>query len=180
MASELMASFEIGAREAGVRLITWPDIFKSDNLPEETRTSPSPTPSRLLSRGNAPGRRRRHAVRRRSASSTARIIISSARIEADCDSEGLESANFERSSIFKNSPCIWRSSVPNAIDRISAFEYDCAILTTNATHLENMKRLLYDLTKGAGSASIVFGNRFPHFTTFEPPLPPSGHALSTT
>jgi len=42
MTSELMASFELGARATGVRLITWPDILQSRNLPEATRQSPKP------------------------------------------------------------------------------------------------------------------------------------------
>src|SRR5947207_909594 len=37
MTCQLMASFELGCRETGNRLITWSDILQSENLPEATR-----------------------------------------------------------------------------------------------------------------------------------------------
>src|SRR5712691_466563 len=42
MVCQIMASFELGARDAAVRLITWPDILRSRRLPETTRRSAKP------------------------------------------------------------------------------------------------------------------------------------------
>src|SRR5712691_9684847 len=42
MVCQTMASFELGARDAGVRLITWNDILRSERLPETTRRSTKP------------------------------------------------------------------------------------------------------------------------------------------
>src|SRR5947207_10085806 len=40
MTCELMASFELGARKSAFRLITWPDILESQNLPDGPRHAP--------------------------------------------------------------------------------------------------------------------------------------------
>src|SRR4029077_19925925 len=42
MVCQIMASFELGARDTGVRLITWHDILRSRRLPETTRRSAKP------------------------------------------------------------------------------------------------------------------------------------------
>src|SRR5439155_20451952 len=42
MTCQLMASFELGARETGNRLITWSDILQSQKFPEATRRSLKP------------------------------------------------------------------------------------------------------------------------------------------
>ena len=42
MTCQLMASFELGCRETGTRLITWSDILQSQNLPDTTRRSIKP------------------------------------------------------------------------------------------------------------------------------------------
>src|SRR5262249_32733065 len=42
MTCQVMASFELGARETGAHLITWSDILKSSNLPDATRQRPKP------------------------------------------------------------------------------------------------------------------------------------------
>src|SRR3954468_17167995 len=42
MTCQLLASFELGARESGVRLITWTEILESRSLPEATRNSAKP------------------------------------------------------------------------------------------------------------------------------------------
>src|SRR5262249_46942998 len=42
MTCQIIASFELGSREAGIRLITWHDILQSRSLPDATRHSPKP------------------------------------------------------------------------------------------------------------------------------------------
>ena len=42
MVCQIMASFELGARERAVRLITWNDILASESLPDQTRCSSKP------------------------------------------------------------------------------------------------------------------------------------------
>ena len=42
MTCQIMASFDLGAQDTGVRLIRWNDILNSKSLPGETRQSPKP------------------------------------------------------------------------------------------------------------------------------------------
>jgi hypothetical protein len=180
MASELMASFEIGAKEAGVRLITWPEIIPK--MPLESRDSAKPYTIPVRYQGET------HRITADGMPFGIEKIIDGQKhyffcpgVEADCDNEGLRTADFERSSIFKKFT-LYLEIERNKLYR-AHFNFPNMIVpfyTTNATHLENMKGLLHDLTKGAGSRSIIFGKPFAAFTTFEPPVPPSGHALITS
>jgi len=182
MTSELMASFELGAREAGARLLTWSDILKSDSLPEATRRSPKPYSVRVRYDGDD------HTIEADGHPfGIARVVDGRSRyffcpgIEADCATEPLETDNFERSSIIKKfylyleieKQQLFRShfGFPNLL---------VPFITTNPVRLQSMKEKLHKITNGYGSKIILFGKPYPAFTTFEKPLPPSGHALTTT
>jgi Replication-relaxation len=182
MTSELMASFELGVREAGLRLLTWSDILKSESLPEGTRRSPKPysIPVRFNDEDH-------HVEADGHPFGIVRIVDGRSRyffcpgIEADCATEPLETDNFKRSSIIKKLHLyleiekheLYRSyfGFPNIL---------VPFITTNSVRLHSMKEKLRKITNGKGSKIILFGKPYPAFTTFERPLPPSGHALTST
>jgi hypothetical protein len=182
MASDLMASFELGAKKSGLRLLTWADILKSEQMPEATRHLPKPCSIKVRHKGedyrieadghpfgivrNENGRNRYYFC---------------PGIEADLNTEGLRVTDFDRSSIVKKFTLyleverqqLYRShfGFPNLL---------VPVYTTDPQHLQNMKNLLADMTGGKGSKSILFGKPYPAFNTFQKALPPSGHALTTT
>src|SRR5205814_9629241 len=107
MTCELMASLELGARETGSRLITWPEILQSKSLPEATRRSPKPynIPVTVSIDGNVQAT---HVAADGEPFGIARPIAGGAvyffcpGIEADCGTEPLDASDFQRPSLFKN------------------------------------------------------------------------------
>ena len=100
-------------------------------------------------------------------------------VEADCDSEGLESANFERSSIFK------KFTLYLEVERKELYyshwgfpDMVVPFFTTNEGHLNNMKALLRKMTNGKGSKMILFGKPYPSFYSYGPAPKPSNVALT--
>jgi len=180
MTSELMASFELGAREMRVRLVTWPEILASQSLPEATKRAPKPYTIPLRYDGED------HQITADGQpfgiawpNDKGTVFYFCAGIEADCATEPLETSDFERSSIYKKFTLyleiekhqLYRShfGFPNML---------VPFITTNRVRLESMKRVLERVTNGKGSKSILFGAPYPAFTSFEKPLPPSGFALT--
>lgn len=183
MTAQLMASFEFGARETGTRLIAWPDILKSRSLPEETRASPTPTriPVTVAFNGATTAT---HVIADGTPFGIARSTDDSPAyffcpgIEADCGTEPIDTSDFQRSSLYKKF-VLYLGIEQQGIYR-SHFGFPnlyVPFVTTNATRLASMMKLLERLTAGAGSKTILF-KTFPAFTSFEKPRPPSGHILT--
>jgi len=179
MACQILASFDFGARERAVRLINWSDILTSESLPEQTRRSPKPCsiPVRFESAtvtiaadGHPFG------IARRDDRGSAYFFCPG--IEADCGTEPIETSDFERSSIFKKFT-LYLAAQEQGLHR-THFGFPnlyVPFVTTNAARLASMMRLLERITRGAGTRFILF-KTFPAFTSFEKPLPPTGHMLT--
>ena len=183
MTCELMASFELGARETGIRLITWPDILQSKSLPDATRRSPKPynIPVTVAIDGTATATHvaadgEPFGIARATGSGTAYFFCPG--IEADCGTEPIDTSDFQRSSLFKKF-VLYLAVVAQGIDRLHfGFpSFYVPIVTTNAVRLASMMKLLERVTSGAGSKMILF-KTFPAFTSFEKPRPPSGHMMT--
>ena len=175
-----MPRFELGAREAGARFIPWADILRSKSMPEASKDAPKPWAIPVTYRGET------YTVEADGEPfGIERVVDGKKRyffcpgIEADLNTEGLESASFKRSSIVKKFTLylqIKRQQLYRA-----HFGFPTMLVpffTTIAEHLDNMKALLHKMTDGKGSRIILFGEPYPAFNTFRCPLPPSGHALT--
>ena len=106
MTCELMASFELGTRETGNRLIAWSDILHSKNLPDTTRAALKPyqipvtvtidgavTATHVDADGEPFGITR--------SSSGRPVFFFCPGIEADCGTEPIDASDFQRSSLYK-------------------------------------------------------------------------------
>jgi hypothetical protein len=183
MTCQLMASFELGARDTGTRLITWRDILDSRNLPEATRRSPKPWHIPVI--GTHDGAAiATHVVADGSPFGVARPVDGQAAyffcpgIEADCGTEPIDASEFQRSSLFKKFH-LYLTIAAQGIHR-SHFGFPnlyVPFVTTNAARLASMMKLLERMTSGAGSKTMLF-KTFPAFTAFGPPPAPSGHMLT--
>ena len=183
MTSELMASFELGARESTVRLITWQDILKSESLPETTRRSTKPF--RIPITVMLDGKRDERHIEADGQPFGIQRIIDERRvhyfcpgIEADCGTEPVDTSDFERSSIFKKF-VLYEAVYAEGIHR-SHFGFPSLfvpVITTNKARMHSMMDLLKRITAGRGSTIFLF-KTFPAFTSFEKPRPPSGHMLT--
>src|SRR5262249_48937842 len=148
MTCQLMASFELGARETAVRLISWSEILHSENLPEQTRRSPKPyhIPITVTVDG-AP--LATHIAADGLPFGISRMVDGQPRyffcpgIEADCATEPLDPSDFYRSSLYKKfilylaveSQCAYQThfGFPNLY---------VPIVTTKSARLASMMRLL--------------------------------------
>ncbi len=183
MVSVVMASFELGAREAGARLIGWGDILASRSLPDATRHLPKPysipvsvmvNEQRLDANVVADG----YPFGVERATNDGRAYFFCPGVEADCGTEPIQVSDFARSSITR------KLALYLAIDaqRINRTHFGfpnlyAPFITTNETRLASMMGVLHRLTNGAGSRFILF-KTFPSFTSFEQPPAPSGHMLT--
>ena len=183
MVCEIFASFELGAREVGAWFIRWPDVLESESLPESTRQSTKPfhIPVRLTIDGQA---RDIHVtadghpfgVRRELKERYGYFFCPG--IEADCGTEPIDAANFDRSSIAKKFAaylaigeqeiCRSHFGFPNLF---------VPVVTTNEGRLGSMMRLLARVTGGKGSRMFLFGT-FPLFAYSEVSPVPSGRMLT--
>ena len=183
MTSELMTSFELGARESGIRLIMWPEILESGNLPETTWQSPKPyhIPVTVTIDGQVVATHvaadgEPFGVTRSFAGQTVYFFCPG--IEADCGTEPIDASDFQRSSLFKKF-VLYLAVEAQGIHR-SHFGFPSfyvPFVTTNAARLGSMMKLLERITAGAGSKMFLF-KTFPAFTSFEKPRGPSGHMLT--
>lgn len=183
MTSELMSSFELGARDSGVHLITWRDILASRSLPESTRqvAKPSMIPVTITINGavhsthiEADGEP--FGIARALANSTVYFFCPG--IEADCGTEPIDTSDFHRSSLYKKF-MLYLTVEADGIHR-SHFGFPSfyiPFITTNAVRLASMMRLLERITDGRGSKIFLF-KTFPALTSFERPRPASGHMLT--
>jgi hypothetical protein len=183
MVCQIMASFELGARETDLRLITWHDIFRHDRLPETTRQSPKPfhipitvtvdgqkIDTHVAADGNPFG------VARPIEDQLAYYFFPG--IEADCGTEPVNASDFARSSIYKKF-MLYLAVEAQGIHR-SHFGFPnfyVPVITTNETRARSMMDVLSRITSGAGSKIFLF-KTFPAFTSFEKPPSPSGRMLT--
>jgi hypothetical protein len=183
MVGQVMTSFEIGAGETGLRLITWPDILKSEHLPEATRSSPKPheIPVSITLNGrqldthviaDAPP----FGVARPHGNQTQFFLCLG--IEADCATEPVDASDFARSSIAKKF-ALYLTIDANGIHRshYGFPNFYLPFITTNTARLASVMNLLERMTKGVGSKFMLF-KTLPHFASFEKPAPPSGRMLT--
>ena len=101
MASDLMASFEIGAKENGIRFITWQELLNSRSMPEATRNLPKPWAIPVPYQGKTYSVEADAEPFGLQITRDGRNTYYFCLIEADMNTMGLESATFERSSIVK-------------------------------------------------------------------------------
>jgi len=183
MTCELMASFELGARWSGVRLIPWEDILRSESLPETTRQSPNPY--RIPVSVTIDGRPfSTHIVADGQPFGIARMIDGRPAyffcpgVEADCGTEPVDTSDFARSSIYKKF-VLYLAIEAQGIHR-SHFGFPnfyVPFVTTTEIRARSMMDVLRRITGQKGSRIFLF-KTFPAFTSFEKPRPPSGHMLT--
>lgn len=182
MTSELMSSFQIGARDSGVELINWEKILTSRSLPESTRLSAKPTriPVTITINGRlhstyieADGKP--FGIARRLDDDTVYFFCPG--VEADCGTEPIDASDFHRSSLYKKF-LLYLKVEADGIHR-SHFGFPnfyVPFVTSNAVRLASMMHLLERITDGRGSKIFLF-KTFPALTSFERPRPASGHML---
>ena len=183
MTCQVMASFELGARESGTRLIGWDDILNSKNLPKETRRSPKPyaipisaivdgrpIDMRIAADGTPFGVERVTDGRR--------YYFFCPGVEADCGTEPVDTSDFVRSSIYKKL-ALYLAIEGQGVHRthFGFPNFYVPFITTNPTRLTSMMKVLERITGGVGSKIILF-KTFSVFTSYEIPTPPSGHMLT--
>jgi len=183
MTCQLMASFELGARNSGARLITWLDILQSRSLPETTRQSPKPyhIPVVVTIEGQALATHvaadgQPFGIARANAAGTSFFFCPG--IETDCGTEPIDASDFQRSSLAKKF-VLYFAVEEQGIHR-SHFGFPnlyVPIVTTTTARLTSMMKLLERVTGGAGSRHLLF-KTFPALTSSEKPRPPSGHILT--
>jgi hypothetical protein len=177
MTAMLLASFELGAREDGIRPIAWSDILESKSLPDTTRSAPKPNaiPVSVPIDGTV---LQTHVVAdgmpfgiRRAVGGEAAFFFCPG-IEADCGTEPIDSSDFQRSSLYKKF-LLYLAIEEQQIHR-THFGFPnlyVPFVTTNAARLRSMMKLLERVTRGAGSRTMLF-KTFPAFTSPGKPLRP--------
>jgi hypothetical protein len=183
MTCELMASLELGARETGARLITWQDIVANEALPEKTRRSQ--TPFRIPITVRVEGQRKDVHIQADGEPFGIERVVDGRRgyffcpgIEADCATEPVDVYDLARSSIvkkYKLYEAIYAERVHQS--HFGFPNFFVPIITTNKVRMRTMMDALMRVTGGKGSKIFLF-KTYPAFTSFEPPLPPSGHVLT--
>lgn len=184
MVAQITASIELGTKaNAGVRLITWPEILAHERTPVATRQSTTPTAIRVSysQRGerrcdeiNADARP--FGLQRTIHGKTSYLFFPG--IEADCASEPIDAGDTARSSIAKKLAA-YMAIAEQGLHR-SHFGFPnffVPFITTSDARLRTMMDLLHRVTAGRGSKTLLFKS-FPSFTSAEKPPAPSGHMLT--
>lgn len=184
MVSQIIASFELGARERQkIRLITWPEILANPRTPESLRQSA--TPAAIPVSFSAHGEQHSiHVYADAQPFGIERMLDGSRTylffpgIEADCATEPIEASGFERSSIAKK----FAAYIAIAEQRIyhSHFGFPnffVPLIAPTRVRLESMMALLQRMTGGRGSKMFLF-KTFPLFSSAEKSPPPTGHMLT--
>jgi hypothetical protein len=179
----VMASFELGARETGAKVIGWQEILDSQSLPETTRHSGKPwmIPVNTIVNGQQ--------IDAQVAADglpfgVARIVegrkyfFFCPGIEADCGTEPVDASDFARSSIYKKFVLYLAIEAQSVYRSHFGFpNFYVPFITTSRARLASMMAALTRITGAAGSKIILF-KTLPTFTSFEAPRPPSGHMLT--
>src|ERR1700674_338636 len=114
----------------------------------------------------------------RTNTNTGRSFVFCPGIEADCGTEPVDTSDLDRSSIYKKFAA-YRAIAEQGLYR-SHFGFPnffVPIITTTATRMQSMMRLLEKVTGGCGSKMFLF-KAFPALTSFEKPPEPGGHMLT--
>ena len=179
MACQVMASFELGARERGARLITWPDILNSRSLPDATRHSPRPFHIPVRYEGSdlhIAADAQPFGIERSIAGERSYYFCPG--IEADCGTEPVDSSDFARSSIYKKFVLYLAIEAQGAYRTHFGFpNFYVPVITTSEARVRSMMELLARITGGCGSKIFLF-KTFPALTSFERPPSPSGRMLT--
>lgn len=181
----IRASFEIGAGEHGLQLISDEDILNHAACPPETRRLPEPWAIPVTFEWQGRSTHLEHVVKSDGEffvlarpHAQGRTTLAFPGFEFDRRTEPLEPRDYERSSIKKKllafraiaSQGLYRSrfGLPNAL---------IPFVTVNEHHMRSMMRLLEGITEGRGSKLFLF-KCLPNFAAFESFPPPNGHMLS--
>jgi len=184
LVAQIMASLELGTRDnAHVRFITWPEILASKQMPAATREATAPTsiPVTFTIRGQ------QHSVAVTADAQPFGLqrLINGARsylffpgIEADCDTEPLDSNDYERSSIAKKFAAYTAIAQQGLYRSHFGFpNFFVPIVAATVSRMQSMMQLLHKMTDGRGAKMFLFKS-FPVFTSTEKPPAPSGHMLT--
>ncbi len=184
LVAQITASIELGTKEnTNIRLITWPEILASANMPQATRDSPTPATIRVTY--SLRGESRSDEITADGRPFGLERTIDGRRsylffpgIEADCATEPLDAGDLDRSSIAKKLSA-YTAIGENGIYR-SHFGFPnflVPFVTTGSTRMRSMMQLLDRLTGGRGSKMFLF-KTFPSFTSPDKPPPANGHMLT--
>jgi hypothetical protein len=186
MACCIVASFELGVREAGnARLVSWDEIFTSSNFPAKTRDEDAA--HGLPVAFHFDGKLVERTIFADSKPFGVERVIDGRKswfffpgVEADCKTEPVFSSNFKRSSIYLKMTAYLAAIEKDAHrSRWGVPNLYVPIVTTTDEHKRSMMHLLDRMTEGRGSKHILFGV-MPGFTFLERPPPPSGRMLTTS
>lgn len=176
----VQASFELGAREHALKLITAADILNHANCPVQTRHLKDPWSIPVAFSFN--GHKLEENVETdgeffglRNADGTALLFPG---FEADRRTEPLEPEDYDRSSIKKKFIKIREV----ASQRLYAKRYGLPavivpVITINEAHKHSLMRVLENITEGRGSKLFIFKS-MPNFASFENFPPPDGHMVT--
>lgn len=177
------ASLELGTKETGTNLIRWDDILASKSMPDSTRHAGKPWMIPVSATIN--GQQIEAQIAADGLPFGVARVVENRRffffcpgVEADCGTEPVDTSDFVRSSIYKKL-ALYLAIEEQGVHRthFGFPNFYVPFITTNATRLKSMMKVLERITGGTGSKIILF-KTFPAFTSYEIPPPPSGHMLT--
>lgn len=183
MTCQVMASFDIGSRETGTRLIRWAEILASTSLPEATRQAAKPYAIPVAAVVNGQ-RLETHVVADGLPFGVAPMLDGRRRyffcpgIEADCGTEPVDTSDLVRTSIYKKL-VLYLAIEAQGLHR-THFGFPnlyVPFVTTTAARMDSMMRTLERATSGAGSKIFLF-KTFPSVASFGSTPVPTGHMLT--
>ena len=184
MICDFLASIELGIRSTpGLRFISWRDILNSDRMPESTRRSPHP--ARLPVKLSYTFKNGRTYELDKPVEPDAIFGIGYPdgsfaffALEADRATMPVERSNFERTSIFRK-VLSYRQLVRNGtVERYLGLpNLRVLIVTTNDRNLQNIMRLVEELSADKRSELFLFGTSTTLGDFFAAPKP-DGHMLN--
>lgn len=179
MACTIAASFEIGAKTCpSVQIMWWHQLMDSPQMPAATKQLTNPQV--LLYSGD--GRQDEVAsdwrpfVIERNYESRSFIFVFG--FEADCGTEPIDTADFERSAI-RNKLVAYLTALQHDVprQRYGATTFMVPFITTTEARMRSMMALLESLHAGPLGKRFLF-KHVPSFTSFEKPAPAAGHMLT--
>jgi hypothetical protein len=184
MAGRVMASFELGARNAGnARLIGWQEILASEKTPARTKglSQPAQVPVTFTVQGeqrsvNVCADAQPFGIER--SGGCRRWYFFFPGIEADCGTEPIESYDLDRTSIYRK----FRAYQAIAEQELYASHFGfpnffVPIITTTDIRMQSMIRLLDKMTDGRGSKMFLFKS-FPTSTSIDHMTRAPGHIFA--
>jgi hypothetical protein len=177
MRCTIAASFQIGANHGALRLIPWPQLINSPQMPVSTKRLSNPQSLAFERAGhieNLTSDWRPFVVERNLGSKSYAFVFG---FEADCGTEPLDSVDVERTSI-RNKFVAYLSALDQDVPRkhFGATTFLIPFVTTTRVRMHSMMELLQRLGPGALGKRFLF-KHIPAFTSFEKSAPASGHML---